>query len=111
MHGGTWLAPIGHVHAGGRADLRVYGQTEVCWRFSHVHGLFRKTLISVYLGSVAPHVTRESVAWLELAPRFRQRGCVAHVPHSLVAPVERHPRRFFVGIGDIAYLPAIGGQL
>jgi hypothetical protein len=111
LHGGTWVSPAGHPGATGRAVVRLYGATEVCWRFSDLHGFYRRTGMGLFMGNVAPDVGKVWTPEVKLGAGFRASGCQTGIPSTALRPIEAQPDRYFVGISDIEYAVAAGGQL
>jgi hypothetical protein len=112
MHGGAWLVPVGQAHASGRAVVRFYGHTEVCWRFSNISGVGRRADAMIWKGQVAPNSTGPaSEAALLLGPASHLNGCETAIPPRELRPIERAPSSYFIAIGNRAYAAAIGGQL
>jgi hypothetical protein len=111
MQGGDWLSPSGHPGAGGLATVTVYGDSELCWRFSSLHGLSRRIVTMIYRGTVAVHPRKQSSAYLLLAGGAATDGCLTAVPADTLRAIERRPAGFFIAISDTEYATAIGGQL
>jgi hypothetical protein len=89
----------------------MYGTTEVCWRVSGLHGLYRRTGIGLFMGAVAPDANNLWIPEVKLGSGFTTSGCQTSIEPITLRPIEAHPGHYFLGIADVQYAVAAGGQL
>jgi hypothetical protein len=104
--GGDVLSPPGAEGAGGTAAIAIYGRSEICWRFSGIHGLHRPTGATIQAGRI------ERAVVVFLGDDFQARGCYAHVPPLTIRRVMRDPSSYVLAVTTRTYpLGAIAGRL
>jgi hypothetical protein len=104
--GGHALSPPGAPGAGGTAAIAIYGSSEICWRFSGIHGLHRPTGATIQAGRI------ERAVVVFLGAGFQARGCYAHVPPLTIRRVMLDPSNYGLAVTTRTYpLGAIAGRL
>jgi len=107
LRGGDALAPPGpYPRASARVVVRIYGRTETCWTFRHLHGVKGPRLAGLALGANA----HQGLITF-FTTTFATRGCETGIPSSTLRAVERQPHNFSVLIEDHNYTPSLVGEL
>ena len=107
LKGGAALIPPGpYPHASGRVTVKVYGHTETCWLFIHLHGVTRPRLAGIALGA---NGAQGLVSFFTTT--FTTHGCQTGIPASTLKAVHRDPHGFAVIVEDHHYVASLAGEL
>ncbi len=106
---GSAETPRGAAHGSGDAIIAVHGDSELCWRFAHLHGFADATAAHIHLGTKG-HAGKIVVP-LSTASRLHHQGCVRVSP-TVVKAIAADPSRYYVNVHSAQYpAGAIRAQL
>ena len=93
----------------GVADIAFHGESQVSWRFSHLHGFTDATVAHIHAGRAGR--SGPVAVSLSHGPRLHHKGCVAVSP-ALTRALWADPPGYYVNIHSTAYPNgAVRGQL
>jgi CHRD domain len=97
---GASETPRGAAHGVGAAIIAFHGDSQVCWRFAHLHGFTAATAAHIHLGTSGR--TGHVVIALAPGPRLHHQGCVPISP-TLSRSIQARPTGYYVNVDSQQY--------